>query len=174
MAHLITFAELARWTQNEVAEVTVDPFAEEVCDKVSGLARFLGGNEDWELDPAEPENKVPYDVRLVVLAVAKRCYENPAQVVQEGSLGPIGGDRVLDVAALLFELRDTERATLTKYNLEGDPDGDNGIFVIRTTPRPETTSDAVLFVPDDSLSDCYIPLFSPLDPGDPELYPEEG
>ena len=173
MAHLITFEELARWTQNDPTDVTADPFAAEVLDKVSGLARFLGGHPDWEIAPVDPLNTVPYDVRLVVLAVAKRCYENPGQVVQEGSIGPIGGDRVLDVAALLFELSEAERAVLTKYNADGDPD-QSGIFVIRTTPRPETTSDAVLFVPVDSLSDWYIPMFNPLDPGDPELYPEEG
>jgi hypothetical protein len=173
MAHLITFAELARWTGNDVDETTADPFAEEVLSKVSELVRWLGGNPAWEITPVLPADAVPFDARLVALAVAKRCYENPAQVVQEGSVGPIGGDRVLDAAALLFELRETERATLTKYNADGDPDGGSGIFVIETTPRVGTTAAATLYVPDNSLSDWYIPMFSPGDPGDPNLYPEE-
>jgi hypothetical protein len=172
MAHLITFAELARWTGSDVDETTADPFAEEVLSKVSELVRWLGGHPDWEI-AGVGEDLVPFDARLVALAVAKRCYENPAQVVQEGSVGPIGGDRVLDAAALLFELRETERATLVKYNAVGDPDGGNGIFVITTTPRAGTTAAATLFVPDNSFSDWYLPMFSPGDPGDPNLYPDE-
>jgi hypothetical protein len=174
MADLITAAELATWTGNVESEVAVDPLAIEVMEKVSGLARFLGGHEEWELAPVNITDKVPYDVRLVVLMVAKRCYENPAQVVQEGGIGPIGGDRVLDVAALLLSLTESERATLTKYNADGDPDSNNSVFVLRGTVRPETQIDAVLYVPDDSFSDWYIPMFSPGDPGDPNLYPDEG
>lgn len=171
MADLITARELALWTGNTEAEVTADDFAAEVMEKVSDLARFLGGHPEWTLDVGV--DQVPYDVRLLVLVVAKRCYENPAQVVQEGSVGPIGGDRVLDVAAMLFDLSETERATLTKYNPTGDPDtGAAGLWVLTTGTRAETQADAVLYVPDDSLSDWYIPMFSPGDPGDPNLYPD--
>lgn len=172
MADLITAQELATWTQTPLETIEADPLALEVMDKVSGLARFLGGNDLWEIDPVLPEDKVPYDVRLVVLMVAKRCYENPGQVVQEGSVGPIGGDRVLDVAALLLSLTESERATLVKYNADGDPDSGGGVFVLLGSTRPETQIDAVLYVPDDSLSDWYIPMFEDGDPGDPNLYPE--
>src|SRR5690242_20700393 len=132
MADLITPRELALWTGNTEADVVADPFAAEVMEKVSEMVRFLGGHPEWVLDPGV--NQVPYDVRLLVLVVAKRCYENPGQVVQEGSVGPIGGDRVLDVAAMLFDLSETERATLTKYNPAGDPDAaGEGVWVLRTT-----------------------------------------
>jgi hypothetical protein len=171
MADLITAQELATWTENELADIEADPLAAEVMSKVSDLARFLGGQPLWDLVPGE--TMAPFDVRLVVLVVAKRCYENPKQVVQEGSIGPIGGDRVLDVAAMLMELTESERATLTKYNPDGDPDNAGGLYVIATTPRAGTTAETVLYVPDDSLSDWYIPMFSPGDPGDPNLYPDE-
>ena len=87
MAHLITFAELATWTQNDVAEVTADPFAQEVLDKVSGLVRFLAGQPEWEI------GSTPFDARLVALVVAKRTYANPDQEVSSG-VGPINSPRL--------------------------------------------------------------------------------
>lgn len=191
MADLLTTLELARWTGNEPAAVDADPFAAEVIDKVSQLACFLGGHDGTKLDPAgvaipewtlDPgDTLAPFDARMVVLAVAKRCYSNPDQVVQEGSVGPIGGDRVLDAAALLFSLTDSERATLTKYNTDGDPDGEEGeLFTMRMQRGAETTvSTSPLYVGDDqqinlSLSadprEWKIPLFNPGDPGDNSLY----
>lgn len=170
MAHLISFAELATWTQNDVAEVTADPFAEEVLDKVSGLVRFLAGQPDWELATA------PFDARLVALVVAKRTYANPDQEVASG-VGPISS-RVLDVAALLLDLTDTERATLTKYNLDGDPNAGGGLYLISIGSPAKVILDTVLYVGDDqqiNLGDeleWMIPMFSPGDPGDPNLYPE--
>jgi len=171
MAHLISFAELATWTQNDVAEVTADPFAEEVLDKVSGLVRFLAGQPEWEIATT------PFDARLVALVVAKRTYANPDQEVATG-VGPISS-RVLDVAALLLDLTDTERATLTKYNADGDPDvGGGGLYLISMTAPAQVELATVLYVGDDqqiNLGDeleWMIPMFSPGDPGDPNLYPE--
>lgn len=161
---LITPAELALWTQNDEADVIADPWAAEVLDKVSQMARFLGGQtiETWTLATA------PFDVRMVALQVAKRVYSNPDQEVST-QVGPIGS-RVLEAAALLMELTDSERATLTKYNSEGDPDGGGGLWVLATTRGEETVPGATYYVPDDSLSDWYIPMFSPGDPGDPAHY----
>jgi hypothetical protein len=118
---------------------------------------------------------------MIVLKVCKRAYSNPDQVVQEGNIGPIGGDRVLDVAALLLDLTDTERATLTKYNTEGDPDNKAAVLWVQPTTRgiDLVGSDPVLYVGDDQqinleLSEdpreWMIPMFSPGDPGDPNLY----
>lgn len=164
MADLITPRELALWTQSDEAEVAIDPWAIEVMEKVSMLARFLGG-QPWELAD------VPFDVRMVVIQVAKRTYANPDQEVSS-NIGPIGS-RVLDAAALLTNLTEAERATLTKYNAEGDPNSDAGLWVMSTAAPNAGPVEAVLYVPDDSLSDWYIPMFSPGDPGDPALYPEE-
>lgn len=180
MADLITSTELARWTRNDPVEVAADPFALEVMEKVSDLARFLGGHDDWTKDGVD--TAAPFDVLMVVLKVCKRTYENPGQVVQEGSVGPIGGDRVLDVAALLFDLTAEERATLTKYNTTGDPDAAKVELWVQPTTRggPDLVSEAILYMGDDSQinlteddsawPEWMIPMFSPGDPGDPSHY----
>lgn len=166
MTDLITPRELAVWTDSDVDVVTADPFAIEVMDKVSQLARFLGGQPDWSYDTA------PFDVKMVVLRVCKRTYENPLQETST-NVGPIGS-RVLDAAALLTDLTETERATLTKYNAAGDPDAaGGGLWVQSIAGGSVPASGATLYVPDDSLSDWYIPMFTPGDPGDPELYGDE-
>lgn len=180
MTDLITPQELATWTQNDVAVVEADPLAAEVMDKVSKLARFLGGHPEWTYGGA-PETEAPFDVLMLVLRICKRTYENPTQIVQEGNVGPIGGDRVLDVAALLTDLTEAERATLTKYNTDGDPDGAKVELWVQPTTRggPDLLSETILYMGDDqqinlSLSadprEWMIPMFSPGDPGDPNNY----
>lgn len=196
MADLLTSRELALWTSSTVgkteAEVDADPFAQEVIDKVSQMACFLGGHDGTKVDLAGepiPEwiltpglEQAPFDVRMVVLQVCKRAYENPKQIVQEGGVGPIGGDRVLDVAALLLSLTESERNTLIKYNPDGDADeGQATLFTITTTRGDETTAlSTILYVTDDqqvgmtpeesAYPDWMIPMFNPGDPGDPNNY----
>lgn len=169
---LISAAELALWTQNEPADVAVDAFAGEVMDKVSELVRFLAGQPTWTM------GSCPFDARMVALMVAKRCYENPAQEVSS-NVGPIGA-RVLDVAAMLTELTDAERSTLTRYNTDGDPAGTDGIWVMRGVTDTAQLIEPVLYVPDDQQVNLElsndprswdIPMFSPGDPGDPNNYP---
>lgn len=194
MADLLTTNELALWTQREPTVVESDPFAAEVIDKVSQLACFLGGHDgthfladgvtvipEWNNVEGNAD-RAPFDVRMVVLQVAKRCYSNPDQVVAEGGVGPIGGDRVLDAAALLLSLTDSERSTLTKYNDDGDPDGADDLWTLRINRDADagTAGSPVLYVSDDqqvgmdSTQSAYpswdIPLFNPGDPGDPNLY----
>ena len=168
MATLISFAELATWTQNDPADVAADPFAAEVLDKVSGLVRFLTGHPEYE-----PSN-APFDVTMVALQVAKRTYANPDQEVATG-VGPISS-RVLDAAAMLTELTESERRTLTKYNPAGDPDNPpvGGLWVQPTKRHDyEALKPVTLYVDDDqqiNLGDerpWSIPMFSPGDPGDP-------
>jgi hypothetical protein len=183
MADLITPQELATWTHTDLAEVTADPFATEVMKKVSDLARFIGGHPEWTYNGVNPDNEVPFDVLMIVLKVCKRTYENPTQVVQEGNVGPIGGDRVLDAAALLTDLTEAERATLAKYNANGDPDALKVELWVQPTTRggPDLLTPAILYVGDDQQiglaesddpREWMIPMFNPLDPGDPNLYPE--
>mgnify|MGYP003295844529 CR=1 FL=1 len=189
MADLLTKNELALWTQTSPAVVENDPFAAEVIDKVSQMAAFLGGHDGTKYDAAGaliPEwtlagtTTAPFDVRMVVLQVCKRCYSNPDQVVQEGSVGPIGGDRVLDAAALLLSLTESERATLTKYNTAGDPDGSTELWTLRISREDAPLSPATIYASDDQQigmtpdQSAYpswdIPLFNPGDPGDPNHY----
>jgi len=174
MAHLISFRELALWTQNDVEEVVEDPFAEEVLSKVDMLVRGMSTQLAWE-----PET-IPFDAKLVALVIAKRSYGNPDQEVSSG-VGPING-RVLDVAAMLLELTESERSTLEKYDPAGGSAGGGGLWIQRMTSPPETILEQVLYVPDNmqvnlnstnAAPSWDIPMFSPGDPGDPNNYPEE-
>lgn len=162
---LITERELALWTQTPEATIAADPFAAEVREKVSDFVRFVAGQtrETWTA------TSVPYDARVIVLWIAKRTYQNPGQVVQEG-VGPLN-ERRLDEAALGMSLTESERDTLEGYRPGGDPD--KGIYVISTGGTPGTLHHAVLFAPDGSYSDWYIPMFREGDPGDPNLYDTE-
>lgn len=181
MADLLTPQTLARWTQSDEAEVAADPFAVDLIDKVSQLICFIGGHTEWSLEIGP--DQAPIDVQMVALQVIKRSYENPGQVIQEGSVGPLGGDRVADVQALFMELTDSERATVAKYNPDGDPDGAEGagsVFVLETTRGDEDPIPVLpLYRSDDQQINLetsadprpwMIPLFNPGDPGDPANY----
>lgn len=183
MADLITAATLAKWTQNDESEVAADPLAVEIMSKLSALVRFIGGHDEWTLDAGE--NRLPIDVEMTLIQVAKRSYENPTQVTTEGSTGPLGGDQHVDGYALFMDFTDAERATISKYNPDGDPTpqaGQGEIFTLTTTRGDETTlKTAVLYVTDDqqvALAESadprpwMIPLFNPGDPGDPNNYDE--
>lgn len=163
---LISERELALWTQTPEATVAADPFAAEVREKVSDYVRFVAGQtrETWTAAT------VPYDARVIVLWMAKRTYQNPDQIVQEG-VGPLN-ERRLDEAALGMALTESERETLEDYKT-GAAVGGGGLWVLSLDDTAPTVAAAVVFVPDDSYSDWYIPMFSPGDPGDPNLYPEE-
>lgn len=180
MGDLLSTSTLAVWTQNEPSEVDTDPFAIDLIAKVSEMACFLGGNPQWTYEPGL--DQAPFDVRMVVLNVCKRAYENPGRVIAEGSVGPIGGDRVSDVQALFTDLTDTERATLTGYNPDGDPNGGAGVLFTIETTRGDTATlqqTSPLYMGDDQQinldtsadpREWMIPMFSPGDPGDDANY----
>lgn len=199
MADLLTTATLAKWTQEDPAEVAADPFAVDLIDKISQLICYIGGHDgtvddpESELVPPEkiPEwtlelgpTQAPIDVQMVALKVIKRSYENPTQVVQEGSIGPLGGDRVADVQALFMDFTEEERRIIARHNPYGDPlpDEDSGeVFVLATTRGSETTlpQTSPLYVGDDQQinlatspdpREWKIPLFNPGDPGDDANY----
>lgn len=198
MADLLTTQTLARWTQSDEAEVAGDPFAVDLIDRVSQLICFIGGHDgtktdsdgvaipEWSLVAGTPLGAVvaPIDVQMVALQVIKRSYENPTQILQEGSVGPLGGDRYADIQALFMDFTESERATLSKYNIDGDPtvqDGAGEIFVLQTTRGDETTlpQTSPLYVGDNMQvglaesadpREWMIPLFNPGDPGDDANY----
>lgn len=184
--NLITDHELAVWSGRTDAEVTGSDLAQDVITKMSQYARFLGfyplPEEQWGWQTILT---TPFDVKLVVLKVARRAFNNPDEVVQEGNIGPIGGDRVRDEAALSLELTETERATLTKYNPAGDPEtGDTATLWVQPTFGGTETQlqTSPLYVGDDQQinletsadpREWKIPLFNPGDPGDDSRYPDE-
>lgn len=196
MADLLTTATLAKWTQEDPAEVAADDFAVDLIAKVSALACFLGGHDgttideggliipEWSLILDTPLDAIvaPIDVQMVVLQVCKRSYENPGQVIQE-TVGPLS-ERVADTQALFMDFTDAERRTLTKYNPYGDPtpDDDQGtVFTMAITTGSQSTlqQTSPLYVGDnqqinlESSADpreWMIPLWNPGDPGDDSLY----
>lgn len=194
MADLLTTATLAKWTQEDPEDVAGDPFALDLIDKVSQLICFIGGHDGTKIDAAGdtiPEwtldlgpTQAPIDVQMVALKVIKRSYQNPDQVVQEGSIGPIGGDRVAEIQALFMDFTDEERRILAKYNVDGDPSGiveDAGtIFTVSTSRGDESTlSTSPLYVGDNlqiglaesaDPREWKIPMFNPGDPGDDSRY----
>lgn len=185
--NLITDHELAVWSERTDDEVTDSPLAQDVIAKVSDYARFLGFYPKTGVDIGwQTREDTPFDVKLAVLKVARRAYTNPGEVVQEGSIGPIGGDRLRDEAAMSLELTEAERATFTKYNPAGDPEtGDDGVLWVQPTYGGTETQlqTSPLYVGDDqqiNLSsspdprEWKIPLFNPGDPGDDSRYPDEG
>lgn len=198
MADLLTTATLAKWTQEDPVEVAADEFAVDLISKVSQLICFIGGHDGTKVDvngDTIPEwtlnigaTQAPIDVQMVALKVIKRSYENPEQVIQAGSIGPLGGDRVADTQALFMDFTDEERRTLARYNPDGDPtpsdDAAGQIFVLTTT-RGEHTSlpqTSPLYMGDDqqvNLSssadprEWQVPMFNPGDPGDDSLYDPE-
>lgn len=184
--NLITDHELAVWAGVEDSVITGDPLAQDVIARMSSYARFLGFAPKLEADYGwQTRADTPFDVKLIVLKVCRRSYTNPSEVVQEGNIGPIGGDRVRDEAALAMELTAAERETLTAYNPTGDPtSGDSSsLWVQPISGQDETELIApVLYVGDDQQinlessadpREWKIPLFNPGDPGDPNLYPDE-
>lgn len=181
--NLITAQELAVWSGTTESVVEADDLAQDVMRRMSDYARFLGfaplpeDEYGWET-----RAETPFNVKLVVLKVCRRSYQNPGEVVQEGNIGPIGGDRLRDEAALGFELTETERATFTKYNPAGDPEvGDTGSLWVQPIYGGEDTllQTSPLYVGDNqqiNLEDSAdprewkIPLFNPGDPGGDENY----
>ena len=188
MSDLLTPQTLAKWTQEDPAEVAADPFAADLIDKVSQLICYLGGHDGTKVDAAGdpvPEwtldlgpTQAPIDVQMVAPKVIKRSYQNPDQIVQEGSIGPIGGDRVAETQALFMDFTEEERRIIARYNVDGDPSGlvdDAGtIFTVSTSRGDESTlSTSPLYV-GDSLQvglagsadprEWKIPMFTPGDP----------
>lgn len=184
--NLITDHELAVWSGESDATVTGSQLAQDVMAKMSDYARFLGFYPKTGVDVGwQTIEDAPFDVKLVVLKVSRRAYKNPDEVVQEGGIGPIGGDRLRDEAALSLELTESERATITKYNPAGDPEtGDTATLWVQPTYGGTETQlqTSPLYVGDDGQINLQtsadprewkIPLFNPGDPGDDSRYPDE-
>lgn len=158
MADIITADEVATWAQRDVA--TFGAFEAMVIEQSRGLVADEAQHIDWLTEDVE----VPFRARMIALNLARRTILNPDQVVQEGSIGPIGGDRVRDAAALGMELSDAEKTEL--HNLRGDPtdDGVPGLWVLPTSSGDR--SFPTIYVPDDSASDWLIPYATVGDVGE--------
>lgn len=112
---LVTVAELAIWTQTEIAP---DDFAANaILAAASLIVRDVARQPLWTQVDAPPMAK------LITVQLAKRTYLNPNAVVSEGSIGPIGGDRFLEDFVRTLELTAVEIAQLEAMR----PTGETGV-----------------------------------------------
>ena len=167
MANLISVETLARWTQNEVSDVSADPFAIDLIEKMSEYICFLGGHPEWTYEPGS--NKAPIDVLIVAIGVIKRCYENPGRIIQD-QVGPLN-ERVIEAQALFTQLTEDELATIQQYNAAAVDTSNGGfIFTASIDASPVRAAKNVMYLTDDqqvnlgSELDWEVPMFDLTDP----------
>lgn len=150
MADLITIQELAIWARREIEPD--DTFATTVISAASLVVAETAQHPEWTrtgLTAAPPRAK------LICATLAKRTYLNPDAVVREGSVGPIGGDTVVEDFARTLELTEAEIATLQGFVGEGTGAVYSGLWVQPTTRGELEMGD--VFIPDSGGSDWMIP-----------------
>ena len=149
---LITEAELATICrlEGQVIPAERQPFATMIIDLGSDLIRDKAHHPEWD------QNTVPFRAKMICLLVCKRAFQNPDGVLVEGSLGPIGGDRVTDVQAAGLYLTEAEEADLAALVGDGTPaTNPNRLWVLQNTGGIPEASTGYVF--DDSGSDWAIP-----------------
>lgn len=154
MTTIISISDLEVITRTGTGSLAADTFASRIVVEASGLVCDTAGHPEWET--TTPLVDVPRTAKRICLALAKRSFQNPERVVQEGSIGPLGGDRVDATQALFLELTDGEIDALEALQGDGTGGGGNGLWL-----QPITGSDVydrVAFVHDDSGSDWAIPM----------------
>lgn len=149
---LITETELATICRlpGNVIPAARAAFATMIIDLTSGLVSDTAGHPEWT------SSTIPFRAKMIALLVAKRSYQNPDGVIVEGSIGPIGGDRVTDLQAAGLYLTEAEAADLAALRGDGTPATDpNRMWVLQVAvDQPEATTGYVF---DDSGSDWGIP-----------------
>lgn len=119
MTTIVSVAQLEVATQSVAGSLADDTFAAWVLEEASGLVCDTARHPEWEDDPS----KAPRVARRICLMVAKRTYENPGSVIQEGAVGPLGGDRVLDAQAMGLNLTEAEEEELIDLRGGGNAGG---------------------------------------------------
>lgn len=147
---LITEGELATICRLDAIPVARQAHATMVIDLASDLIRDTAEHKEWT------SATVPFRAKLICLLVAKRSFQNPDAVLVEGSVGPIGGDRVTALHALGLYLSDVEKADLVALRGDGtQATNPNRLWVLTNGGGiPESTTGYVF---DDSGSDWAIP-----------------
>lgn len=150
MADLITIQELADWSRREIEPD--DAFAIKVVAAASLVVSEAAQHPEWT---RTGETAAPPRAKLICAMLAKRTFLNPDAVVREGSIGPVGGDTVVEDFARTLELTAAELATLQGFIGTGDGAVFGGLWVQPTT-RGELEM-AGVFIPDSGGSDWMIP-----------------
>lgn len=149
MTPLLTAATLALIAREDPLQ---DPnYATYCIESASWLVADETGHNDW-LGLAGDGTSIPVVAaprRAVMIAeqLAKRAYLNPDAIVQEGGVGPIGGDRTVEEFARTFEFTDAELEYLQSVALGKTKGG--GLWTQPTENLPVgTPADSTIYLPD--------------------------
>jgi hypothetical protein len=155
MATLITLEKLATWARQDAAVVAADPFAALVLQTATEIVCDTAEQPNWELQ--DPPVVVPRKALRVCMFLAGRTYLNPDGTIAE-NVGPLGERRpeAMALAAANMALLPAEEQLL----LTLAPDGSTGLWIQPTT-RGDDPIDDVVYLPDSSGSDWWIPYGDP-------------
>lgn len=155
MTTLITAAELATWARQDIGTVAADPFATLVIQTATEIVCDTAEQPNWELQT--PPVAVPRKAKRVCMFLAGRTYLNPDGTIAE-SVGPLNERRPeeMAMAAANMQLLPAEYELL----LTLAPDGSTGLWIQPTT-RADAAEDDVVYLPDNSGSDWWIPYGDP-------------
>lgn len=138
----ITVAELAVWVRepippgDEFAQMVIKAATIKVSDACDMATPFHAGN-------------APDSLRVIVGQVAKRAYKNPDQIVQDGSIGPIGGDRYAQAYAAGLSLTEEEEAEVQRIARRSSGRTGKGIKILGfRVPHHGTYGRTGTYVPD--------------------------
>lgn len=155
MATLISLAELATWARQDIATVSADPFAVLVVQTATEIVCDEAEQPNWELQ--NPPVVVPRKAKRICMFLAGRTYLNPDGTISE-SVGPLNERRpeAMAMASANMQLLPAEEADLRSLV----PDGPADLWIQPTT-RVDAAEDDVVYLPDDSGSDWWIPYGDP-------------
>lgn len=155
MATLISIEQFATWARQDVATVAADPFAILVLQTATEIVCDEAEQPNWEIQ--SPPVVVPRKAKRICMFLAGRTYLNPDGTVSE-TVGPLNERRpeAMAMAAANMQLLPGEIADLETLV----PDGPSGLWVQPTT-RSDAAEDDVVYLPDDSGSDWWIPYGDP-------------
>jgi hypothetical protein len=156
MTPLLTADTLALLA-DEVESGLENPAYGDYCiQSASVLVADAAGRPDWlgiAADGAEmTPNLAPRRAVMIAEQLAKRSYLNPNAVVQEGSIGPIGGDRTIEDFARTFEFTEVEAAYLAEVKrttgIVDTGSAGTGLWTLEMEVRPYGADWATIFLPD--------------------------
>jgi hypothetical protein len=151
MATLVSMEQFAVWTRQDLATMAADPFATLVLQTATEIVCDTAEQPNWETQ--SPPVAVPRKAVRICMFLAGRTYLNPDGTVAE-NVGPLGERRPesMAIAAANMALLPAEEEQL----LTLVPDGPAGLWIQPTT-RMDDAEDDVVYLPDSSGSDWWIP-----------------
>lgn len=145
---LLTLAEFSVWlTEDPENEDLANLMIEAASEAVMSAAR----QPTWT---ASGLTAAPVRARHIAAHLAVRSYKNLDSVQAEGTVGPIGGDRIVEELAKALHLTDAERAELEA--MAPVSAGAGSLWILPTASGTAST-DGDVYLADNSGSDWHIP-----------------